>query len=121
MAFTPPFESGYTNFDNIPNFAGMTVREAKRLPEISLVESATGRMPGCHQWEIVWRFVRENDPAPDALKAAFDEWNYRGYRPNNLGWLEWAVKGIPPRIKGNGRGSTDEYLAALAELAKGEN
>jgi hypothetical protein len=85
-----------------------------RIPEVRKFIDATGWEPGSFVVEEVYKAMCGGiDPLK--LKAAFIEWNLRGYNPKNVqGYLEWARDGIPPARKTQpAKMVKDEFDASL--------
>lgn len=103
--------------ETAPDFLSITPLEAKRTPGIRQFCDATGRYPGKAQLPIVWR--RCKAMTVEQMRPAWEEWVSRGYRVDNLGWLDWVTDGIPARgvrdgpPKKNGKISDAEFLAAM--------
>lgn len=63
---------------------------------VSLFFAITNIAPLHQLWPEIETKMGSN-PDPKKLRACFVEWIGRGYRANNIGWLDWYVDGIPPR------------------------
>jgi hypothetical protein len=64
-----------------------------------IFRDATGRIPGCGQWETVWATIRglNGRGSAEYLRPFWLEWSNRGWSASNLAWLtEWAVEGVVP-------------------------
>jgi DNA-binding Lrp family transcriptional regulator len=80
-----------------PDFSKLTdSQEYLKIPEIQRFIQATSWIPGTFVIEAIYNAMRDGLET-DKLKAAFQEWTFRGYNPKNVqGYLEWAKSGIPP-------------------------
>lgn len=80
--------------------------ERLKHPAILLYHGVTRLYPPKSNFDAVISILGEH---PDGTKAAecYQAWTFRGYKPVNLGWLEWYRDGIPPSGppgKNNGHG-----------------
>ena len=116
----------------IPDFVNLTVQQADHLPELQIFQQATGRFPGCGQWETVWSTIRKMNGTGNAeyLRPFWLEWCARGYNVSGLAWLtDWAVSGTIPSRKKFGQSKTQvkqprqlpaEEILRLQKLAEKE-
>lgn len=96
---------------------------SKLSPAVNTFAKVTGKFPprGIHHL-IDAAFEARNDP--DLLQRCYETWLARGYRPENIAWLqEWYVSGAIPdkpgnRTNGNGKPAADPLQAySMADLA----
>ena len=73
-------------------------------PAIQAFRAVTKRYPLAATYELVIE-VLGSTPDVNQLRACFNEWCVRGFKPTNLAWcLEWYVNGIPQKEQNrNGR------------------
>lgn len=86
---------------------------SKLSPAVNAFAQVTGKFPprGIHHL-IDAAFEARDDP--DLLQRCYETWLARGYRPENIAWLqEWYTAGaIPSQTSGNGRSKPSETPAA---------
>ncbi len=81
-----------------PDFANMTVLQARSVPTLQMFSRATGFFPGSVVWETVHEYITEHKLTEERIKTAAVAWKLRGYREGNIeGILEWARDGVPPK------------------------
>jgi hypothetical protein len=84
-----------------PDFANLSIAEAKKVPTLKMYWKATGFWPGDRTWAFIHQTITDHQLTEEQIRLASTEWDLRGYRQENIrGILEWAVGGIP--LNGNG-------------------
>lgn len=84
-----------TSLKGRPDFSELNPGQYRTIPEIKTFIDATGWVPGSFVLDVVYDFVSAG-LTKEKIKAAFVEWNARGYKPANVkGYLTWARDGIP--------------------------
>lgn len=92
---------------HVSSEASPRTRKATDIPEVVLFREVTSRYPNKANFEDVETAIQKvstrlGRPAvADDLLPFFKNWTSRGWRSDNLAWLEWAVSGIIPE-RGNG-------------------
>jgi hypothetical protein len=84
----------------------------KLSPAVNAFAQVTGKFPprGIHHL-IDAAFETRDDP--DLLRRCYETWLARGYRPENIAWLqEWYTAGAIPSQTRNGNGKSPETPAA---------
>jgi len=80
--------------------------KANTFPELVLFRSVTKRYPNSVNFEDVVQQIQaikarlQREVIPEDLLRFYKTWCAKGYNPNSLNWLEWAVNGEIPK---NGR------------------
>lgn len=75
----------------------LTPLEAMKVKEINVFRTATCRFPGHPQWRKVYQALHGKDYTVEKIRSTYEEWCNRGYKPENIGWLDWLDDGIPER------------------------
>ncbi len=71
-------------------------------PEVKLFREVKGRYPNQATYELVTEKIQKMSArllrpvTKDDLRPFYVSWTSKGYNPENLAWLDWAVSGIVP-------------------------
>jgi hypothetical protein len=88
-------------------------RKANQIPEVVLYRSVTGIYPPKVNFDDVIKAVLKvrdrlgRDVKREDLLTFYKSWCGKGYKPNNLAWLEWAETGLIP-VNGNWKPRNEE-------------
>lgn len=85
---------------------------AKLSPAVNAFAQVTGKFPprGIHHLIDAALATRDD---PELLRRCYETWLARGYRPENIAWLqEWYTAGTIPSQARNGNGKSPEVPSA---------